>query len=428
MFLKWYENYWMMYTLIGGCALGLFLRLISNLYYRYLVKATKNVTETKNKMLKKMKLKFDTCYQLGIGVHNVDSFVDKQGYYIKFCGVLLSTWDNICGQIRTIILSVTVMLGALALYLKCGQAVVMYTSFVSISCLLFFYVVDKWMDTPLKQKMIRANLSDYFENYLQVRLEKEVDNPELVKRFQEYYMKETVGNLAVDETIEEERTQDGSGKSKRKNRKERKAKKAELKEAENRDELNRRREARKKKEELKKEIQKKREEEHRKLELARIEEERRRLELKRKRLAEMKEEEVSRAERLREEMKILEQRRKEDRKRKEEKRGKSEQEQLHKVMEAEEKMEEIKAGVVEDREEQSIYSQSSSEIEKKKQRESKEIETKTEETSQDKTDAEIAASFEVNDEIKQRSFDAITKKLSKEEQQLIEDVLKELFQ
>ena len=47
------------------------------LVYIYLVKELTNSGTTKNKLLKHMRMKYETCYKLNIAVNNVDTFVDK---------------------------------------------------------------------------------------------------------------------------------------------------------------------------------------------------------------------------------------------------------------------------------------------------------------------------------------------------------------
>ena len=46
-----------------------------------------------------MRMKYETCYKLNIPVNNVDTFVDKNLTKYRFCGLLLSTWENISGQV-----------------------------------------------------------------------------------------------------------------------------------------------------------------------------------------------------------------------------------------------------------------------------------------------------------------------------------------
>ena len=92
-----YEENIIMYVFAGLCGLGLLVRLIVNLVYRHLVKASENPAETKNKLMKLMKMRFEACYKAKIGVNNVDTFVDKYVYKHRFCGVLLSPWENFSG-------------------------------------------------------------------------------------------------------------------------------------------------------------------------------------------------------------------------------------------------------------------------------------------------------------------------------------------
>lgn len=193
-----------------------------------------------------MKIKFESCYKLKIGVYNVDTFVDKNVLGQKICGLLLSTWENISGQvlyISLLIVPITVILGVLY---DCGQDEILYTGAVGILLSSILIIVDKSINLATKKQMVHLNLMDYFENYSKVRFEQEISNPELT----DYYRKEYLE--AVD-----------SGQK----------------------ELNRRKEARKKKEE-------KRKEEERKIQLERKEKEEKRKEERRRIAAERREKEL----------------------------------------------------------------------------------------------------------------------------------------
>ncbi len=241
-----FEENILIYIFIGLCILGVLLRMMLNLFYRYMVRGTDKVGKSKNKMVKHMKIKFESCYKLKIGVYNVDTFVDKNVLGQKICGLLLSTWENISGQvlyISLLIVPITVILGVLY---DCGQDEILYTGAVGILLSSILIIVDKSINLATKKQMVHLNLMDYFENYSKVRFEQEISNPELT----DYYRKEYLE--AVD-----------SGQK----------------------ELNRRKEARKKKEE-------KRKEEERKIQLERKEKEEKRKEERRRIAAERREKEL----------------------------------------------------------------------------------------------------------------------------------------
>ena len=81
------------------CSLGILVKILIYGIYKNLIKSSDNMANTNNKLMKLVKMKFEACYKLKIGVNNVDIFVDKYMYKYKFCGILLYTWENISGQL-----------------------------------------------------------------------------------------------------------------------------------------------------------------------------------------------------------------------------------------------------------------------------------------------------------------------------------------
>ena len=263
-----YDNYIIMYTFAALCGLGLLLRAIVNMVYKHLVKESKRIGETKNKMLLYMKKKFTACYKAKIGVNNVDTFVDKNILSYRFCGILLSTWDNICGQVLYMILLIVPIIAVLGVMEECGQSQLLLNGVVGIASGAVLILVDKSINLSNKKKLLRVNLLDYLENFCKVRLEQEAVNPDLMEQYRvEYYQ---------------------AAKGRKKNKI---AAATEAKKDEPKDELSRRRLARIKKEEEKKLLTAKREEEQRRLQEQRQEEENRKQEERKQRAAKRREEE-----------------------------------------------------------------------------------------------------------------------------------------
>ena len=266
-----YEENIIMYVFAGLCGLGLLVRFIVNLVYRHLVKASENPAETKNKLLKLMKKRFEACYKAKIGVNNVDTFVDKSVLKYRFCGVLLSTWDNFSGQVLFLNLLIVPISAVFGVAFDCGQNLVLMTGAVGILSSAILMLVDKSINLPAKKRILRLNLLDYLENFCKVRLVQEAFHPELYEQIRREFEQVAEANKQV--VTSKEATKDDT-----------------------KEELNRRKEARKQKEEEKKREAQRREEEQRKLEEARKEEERRKLEEKRQLAAKRREEELKRIE------------------------------------------------------------------------------------------------------------------------------------
>lgn len=276
-----YEKNIIIYIYGGLCGLGLLTRLIVNLVYKHLVKESDRLGETRNKMYKHIKMKFETCFKLKIGVNNVDTFVDKNVLKYRFCGLLLSTWDNFCGQILFLNLLIVPVLAVFGVVYKCGQERILYTGALGILSSAILIIVDKSINISGKKKLMKLNLLDYFENFCKVRLEQDAVHPEYAQM-----RRELIQAADTNKQISAAMAQGAQGDGK--------------------DELNRRREARQRKEEERKLKAVKREEEQRKAEISRMEEERRRVEEKKLAAAKRREEERIR---LEEEQQALEARR-----------------------------------------------------------------------------------------------------------------------
>ncbi|MGB8452695.1 MAG: hypothetical protein WCD89_10205 [Anaerocolumna sp.] len=137
-----------------------------------------------------MKKKFETYYMLKIGVNNVDIFVDKYVFRHRICGILLSTWENIGGQILMLCLLVGSISTIIGLIYECGKQQILSTFSVGIltSGLLIF--LEGLINLSGRKELIRLNMKDYLENILKVRLEQEQVQPELIEQYKKEYLRE----------------------------------------------------------------------------------------------------------------------------------------------------------------------------------------------------------------------------------------------
>lgn len=183
------------YIMIGLCGLGLLIKITLQLVYGRLAKASFNMGVSKNLLTRNMKKKFETCYKLKIGVNNVDIFVDKYLFSHKFCGILLSTWENICGQLLLLCVLIGSISTILGIINECGRNAILNTFAAGIlsSGLLIFF--EGLLNIGGKKEIIRLNMKDYLENFLKVRLEQGELQPELI----EQYKKDL---KAIEETME----------------------------------------------------------------------------------------------------------------------------------------------------------------------------------------------------------------------------------
>jgi hypothetical protein len=211
---KLFEEYVFIYSMAGLCLLGILLKIMVSRTYKRLIKASDNMGSTKHKLMKLMKMKFEACYKLKIGVNNVDSFVDKYVYKHKVCGIHLYTWENLGGQLLVLCLLVGTVSSVLGLAYECGKEAILFTFFTGVLTSSLLIIFESFINLSAKKNVLKANISDYLENFLKVRLEQENFTPEVLEQYRREYFN-------LDESKE-------SRKAKKKEEKEaRKAEKAE---------------------------------------------------------------------------------------------------------------------------------------------------------------------------------------------------------
>lgn len=175
------------YMLVGIGILGLLVKVIIHGVYQSLMKASENMANSQNNLMKQVKMRFEACYKLQLGVHNVDIFVDKYIYKHKFCGILLYTWENISGQLFIMSLLVPTIAIGLAVFYECGQAAILSTFLVGLLISSLLIIVESFLNLPQKRMILRINMKDYLENMLRVKLEQVYFYPEHLERYQKEY-------------------------------------------------------------------------------------------------------------------------------------------------------------------------------------------------------------------------------------------------
>lgn len=170
---EFYEQYMHIYGLAILCGVGIFLKVMVSLLYSMLIRASDKMGASKNKLMKLIRLKFETCYKLRIGVHNVETFVDKYIYKYRFLGILLSTWENFSGQILILCMFCGTVGVIAALIYNAGRFAVWSTLFSAVMASIFLVTMDSILNLEGKKKHLRINIVDYLDNYLKIRLQQE---------------------------------------------------------------------------------------------------------------------------------------------------------------------------------------------------------------------------------------------------------------
>lgn len=183
-----FNQYIFLYVMVGIFILGVCTRLIVDNSFRSLLKSSRHMELGKNKVLRTMEDTFLNCYQLQVGVHNVDSFVDKHVYSLKKCGISLYTWESICGQLYLYTGLVTVVSVVLGIINECEINKILYHGMAGVVMVLMLIIMEKAANLTEKRNMFKANVKDYFENYLAVVCEGKQVNEDILEEYQAVYL------------------------------------------------------------------------------------------------------------------------------------------------------------------------------------------------------------------------------------------------
>ncbi|MEG1993237.1 MAG: hypothetical protein RR056_07635 [Acetivibrio sp.] len=206
MVLYMYEHNILIYAVGILFMVGIVSKILLAIAYSRLIHGAKEMGNSKNKLMKQICLRFDTCYKIKLGVHNVDTLVDKYVYSYKFCGISLYTLGNIGGQINMISLLVGLIGGMGAIYLKCGQDVILSTFAVGAASSVLLIAFENVVSLVEKQKILRIHMKDYLENNLKAKLENEYFVPEEMEEYRNNYFerkkKEEDAGVKIEKIVE----------------------------------------------------------------------------------------------------------------------------------------------------------------------------------------------------------------------------------
>lgn len=197
-----------LYVIIGlGVICLLFKSVVSHMYVR-LIKEAGRMGKSEHRLMKMLLTKFETCYQLKMGVENVEIFVDKYLNAFRICGIHLSTWE-VAGDV---IFGITLLLSLLAnLYITIMQydrRVMMIFLLVGIAVCGIVILEDMILNLRFKKKRLMVEIQDYLENIYKPRLENQIFHGEEMEKYHREYFDEERAQLEelLSDAKEEETT------------------------------------------------------------------------------------------------------------------------------------------------------------------------------------------------------------------------------
>lgn len=161
---------YMLYAMAGVFFLGIVSRFFLNLAYRSLLKDIGNLPTPRSRILKQIKLKYESCDKLDMQISNTEAFVRKNLYEHRVCGLSLRAIEKILGQAMFfgVLIGVSTAIFAMLTEMETRVVIVHIATTLLGAALLFNY--DKLSDISYKRQVVETGLVDFLENHLQMHL------------------------------------------------------------------------------------------------------------------------------------------------------------------------------------------------------------------------------------------------------------------
>lgn len=148
--------------IIGFTILGGLMNVFRYIAYHIFIKESKRTKDSKNKYI----CNIIAMFRNRKNVSNVDNYVDKCMYNLRFCGFKLYTWDKMCSQNIVFVVALASILSILAGYGKRGQEEILLTILIGMLCTAMLIIINMSLSSKAKRNMIYFNLVDYIDENL----------------------------------------------------------------------------------------------------------------------------------------------------------------------------------------------------------------------------------------------------------------------
>ena len=184
-----------MYVIIGFGFLCFVIKLFVSRMYRRLIRAAGQMGKSEHPLMKMLLKKFETCYQLKMGVENVEIFVDKYLNSYRAAGVHLYTWEVLGDVMFGITLLTSLLANLYIAVLDSDRRIMMEFLFVGIAICGIIILEDICLNLRFRRKRLLVEVRDYLENIYKPRLENQVFKHEEMEEYHREYFEEERAQL-----------------------------------------------------------------------------------------------------------------------------------------------------------------------------------------------------------------------------------------
>lgn len=181
------QDYNMVFAMAAIGCLTVMMKSITAIVYYKLIGQAEQMGTSDNKYMKALVGKFTASYKLKRKVHNVKCIVDKSMYHMRFFGISVAGLKNtgLYGIAAEFVLLVISLL--LGIYYHLPLEWYALTALSSAAVIILLVTSEMLFQTHRKYKLLTLQMTDYLENILQPKLEKEYLHPEEEKKYQHEY-------------------------------------------------------------------------------------------------------------------------------------------------------------------------------------------------------------------------------------------------
>lgn len=185
----------MLYVITGLGVICFLGKLAVNRMYGKLLGAARQMGKTEHPLMKMLMKKFETCYQLKIGVENVEIFVDKYLNSYRMAGIHLYTWEVMGDVLFGVTLLISLLANMYIAVMGSSRTTMTHFLFVGIAVCGIILLEDIFLNLRFKRAQIMVEIRDYLENVYKPRLENEVFRSEEMEEYHREYFEEERAQL-----------------------------------------------------------------------------------------------------------------------------------------------------------------------------------------------------------------------------------------
>ena len=172
------------------CGLEILTKGMVSHTYRRLLRAVDDMGHSEHPMIKSLCRKFEMCYQLRIGVPNVDIFVEKYLCHYRVLGLRFKSWEGFGNLCMLLAMLGSLGGGVAAMVLQLDWQVMLWSICAGVAGVGAILLFDCLFGINAKREMLRVDMIDYLENVFKPRLENETFHAPMMEQYQREYFDE----------------------------------------------------------------------------------------------------------------------------------------------------------------------------------------------------------------------------------------------